>query len=81
MNAIGCSAAMRGVQLNAREPSPKTLCGNQRGAGATERIEHDFAGRSERTDQGFQNGDGFLRGMDAISRVGPVDHVGNRIGR
>ncbi len=62
------------VKFNAEIPALKEFGCDQRGARAAERIEDHIAGLAETSDQGFENGNGLLRRMEAIAGIFPIHH-------
>ena len=72
---------MRLIQLDADEAPAHVPSRYQRAAGARERIEHHVARLGESFEQRRENSDRLLCRMQAVSRIGPGDHVGRRIRR
>src|ERR1017187_7795080 len=69
------------IQLDADEAPAHVPSRYQRAAGARERIEHHIARLGESFEQRRENSDRLLCRMQAVSRIGPGDHVGRRIRR
>ena len=69
-----------GTQLDAQILAAQHSCGDERGAGACERVERDASRRAEGLYKGQEHLDGFLGRVKPVAAVGPVDDIANGVG-
>jgi hypothetical protein len=76
--ANGC-LNVNGVKLDSENAAVAGLGGNKGGAGAAKRVKHKIAWTAEAINEREQRLNRFLRGMESVARILPLQNIGQRL--
>src|SRR6185437_9885460 len=79
--AVSCNSKVAGVEFYADEVAAFEFRRQQCRAGAAKWVENDIAGLREGSNERLENAKGFLRRVQAVAGVLPVEHIWNALRR